>query len=308
MKRRLGRLSMVGFLVSLFSCQESSSLESVGLAQQALQAELTSSSDTYVSKERKNKNFGSKAQLVVNSRSQALVQFEQADVLSAIGEGTLIKATLELTRRDSSALPSQQLAQEDDEDDEDDDEECLTHGPTQAPLKTAQLGLHRMTQSWTESGATFHCDNDSQPQNNKKNCTPGWTFAHAFNPTASATVSVSNQSSAIVSFDVTEDVADFVSGSATNFGWTLLKADNKKRKVRFYSRESAFAPRLVLEVQQVTSTTGAGAGGNGTSGSGASDGDGSSENMVCSRGSPLCGVLPGGHGHVHWQLALGARR
>jgi hypothetical protein len=72
---------------------------------------------------------------------------------------------------------------------------------------------------------------------------PSWPFVNS--PTSQALL-VNNQSG-WVEWDVTADLAAFLTGSATNFGWVVRKTDEGGTgRVDFSSRESANAPQLVI--------------------------------------------------------------
>ncbi len=97
------------------------------------------------------------------------------------------------------------------------------------------LELHRMAMPWIETGATW----------NTENSTSGvpW-FAEP-----SATTTVSNDTMNTVSFDVTDDVEDFLNGTENN-GWILQKADEcAPGVIDFDSRESETPSVLTVVVQ-----------------------------------------------------------
>jgi subtilisin family serine protease len=82
----------------------------------------------------------------------------------------------------------------------------------------------------------------------------GSPTAPPFEATASAGAVITNGQSGVASLNVTADVAAILAGSQTHYGWALKKAaEDSAGQVRFGSRESGTAPRLVLAVAQDTS-------------------------------------------------------
>jgi hypothetical protein len=273
--------------LALLQCEAPS--EETSSRSQALVTGLEAEADTFVSRQRKNKNFGSRKRLVVSSKSDGLLRFDSTEIAAAVGDGALVSAHLELTRYGFGQAPLSLGGEDAAEAEDGDDDECL-EALSGASVKSTLLEVYRLEQSWTEAGATYHCDVDTLPTNNKKNCSPGWdpALASAEAPTASAWVTTSGP--AVVTLDVTPDVAAMLATPSENHGWRITKGDGSPRKVRFHSRESNSTPsrpRLVLDVQPsggsggqggigaagATSSTGAGAMG-ASGGAGAAGGSG----------------------------------
>lgn len=99
---------------------------------------------------------------------------------------------------------------------------------------TRTIAAHRATSSWTEGTVTWS------------------NFAAAFNGTATATASVSwSGSHAVRTFDVTTDVAAFVAGTSSNYGWLIKDngEDNSQAYWGFGTKENGTsANRPVLTV------------------------------------------------------------
>ncbi len=102
------------------------------------------------------------------------------------------------------------------------------------------IGVHRVTTDWLESEVTW-----ALPQTGG----PAWDGgAHIATPTD--TYTQTNTLTGAISVDVTADVADFISGDASNFGWLLRKTDESENGgVVYTSREGTTAAnRPMLEV------------------------------------------------------------
>jgi hypothetical protein len=114
-----------------------------------------------------------------------------------------------------------------------------------------QIGIHRMTQGWTELGATWY-----QPC---EGCDPWWQGWYDLHGVEKNYV---NQPTDVrwvgpmgwVSWDVTEDVQRFVNGEP-NLGWFLKSAiryPSDWTSVSFYSkdkREEAYRPYLRIQIK-----------------------------------------------------------
>lgn len=210
------------------------------------QSALGPSADTSISLLLPNHNEGASRTLRVAAidDSRALVRFDEAQIQSAVGSGTLVSAQLSL----------------------------------QIVLNAADWGrtgraidLHRLTSDWTEgtgtllsaghgAGATWSCATDANVANFRTDCSgaTAWEMGRPTQPRlhpwvepATASATITNTSSGTVGFDVTPDVAAFLAGSADNDGWLLMRRQElAPGLVAFGSRESSVAPTLVLDVQQ----------------------------------------------------------
>ncbi|MBI5004677.1 MAG: DNRLRE domain-containing protein [Candidatus Lloydbacteria bacterium] len=104
-------------------------------------------------------------------------------------------------------------------------------------------GAHRILVDWTESTVTWN--------------TPGSTAGTHFATSPTDTVAVSTAGS--YSWNVTSDVASFIAGSATNYGWRIIWSSNTSgtnKQVDFGTKENTTASnRPVLSVTYTTPDT-----------------------------------------------------
>src|SRR3990172_4870951 len=168
---------------------------------QAQTAALRATQDTYIRRLFPNQNQGDEAVLVIRAlaRNRPLLQFDQAQIAGAVGSGTLVSAKLRLT--------------------------IVFNGNNWGAVGR-EVGVHRLTQAWTELGATWNCPDDTNVANHRPDCTQ-WDMGEGapdpFVPTPTAVVRHRNDQTGVVEWDVTPDVAAFLAGPAPNVGW-LLKA------------------------------------------------------------------------------------
>ena len=129
-----------------FEPSAQSDIPGVAFAAVATTDTAFASMDTYVHEGKPDENFGDlhRLRLRKRGRNRALVLFDQAAILAAVGTGTIVSATVELTIRS----------------DKNDD----------WPLSGGTIDVHRMNQSWTELGATWHCAVDSDVTNSQADC------------------------------------------------------------------------------------------------------------------------------------------
>jgi len=92
-----------------------------------------------------------------------------------------------------------------------------------------EVNAHRLTQAWTESGATWNCPNDTNAANSSPDCSPSWEMGgSSLPPFAIAPTHVTlhhNNQAGWVEWDVTEDVRKFQAHQVDNHGWTIRKDD-----------------------------------------------------------------------------------
>jgi type II secretory pathway pseudopilin PulG len=103
---------------------------------------------------------------------------------------------------------------------------------------TRTLGVHRVSQGWSEGGVTWNKRNATNNWNN-----PGGDFAG----TATDTSTISwTGSPKWDTWDVASDVQQFVSGELDNYGWITkdVNEDSSQRFWFFYSKEGLMAPYL----------------------------------------------------------------
>ena len=184
---------------------------------------LAPAADTYIRSGNPNQNQGTEPILRVrpDGDNRALIRFAQADLAAAVASGTLTEARLELT--------------------------IATNFDNWGPSGRT-LDLHRLTQTWTEPGATWNCGDDLRPGST------AWAMdgpgARPWVPATTAVVLMSNGMRDVVTLDVTADVAAWLGGTGENFGWLLKRTDEgPSGAVDFASRESGAGVRLVVTVQ-----------------------------------------------------------
>ena len=195
---------------------------------QAQTVTLQSVADTYLRSGSPNQNQGSDTFLRIQSsgNNRSLVRFDSAAITAAVGNGSLASARLELYIQSNS-------------------NNWDTEGRT--------VDAHRLTSSWSESGATWNCGIDSNPGNSSADCSTQWAGGQ-FAEEPSDTVLHTNGLSGWIRFDVTADVRAFLSGTA-NYGWIVKKTEESQNgQVEYTSRQGAadHAPRLVLVVESAS--------------------------------------------------------
>lgn len=194
---------------------------------------LYPSADSYIKEGGPNQNEGASTFLRIQSsgHNRALIKFDQSQIQSAIGSAQNYTASLQLTISDNGN----------------------NWGST-----GRDITVHRIFQDWLEgtgsgAGVTWNCSTDSNVSNSAANCTGSdiwemttttlWPFAAA----ATATTTITNNQSGVVSFDVTSDVQSFISGANQNYGWVIKKVnEGQNGKVEFGSKESGSSPQLVI--------------------------------------------------------------
>src|SRR3972149_4484916 len=196
---------------------------------QAQTAALRATQDTYIRRLFPNQNQGDEAVRVIRAlaRNRPLLQFDQAQIAGAVGSGTLVSAKLRLT--------------------------IVFNGNNWGAVGR-EGGVHRLTQPWTELGATWNCPDDTNVANHRPDCTQ-WDMGEGapdpFVPTPTDGVRHRNDQTGVVEWDVTPDVAAFLAGTAQNVGWLLKAVDQHHTgHVQYASREGAAPPELVLEVKR----------------------------------------------------------
>lgn len=191
---------------------------------------VSASADTYIRLGDKNANSGSGPILRVQRAgdNRALLRFDKADIAAVVGSGTLISAKLAFM--------------------------IVDNGNNWGP-EGRTVEVIRLTQAWTESGATWNCATDTDTNNNQPDCPDGaWEMSdvgpNPWEPTASATMFFTNDLTGVVQFDVTADVQAFLDDAAADFGWIVIGTDTLgSGTVDFSSRENASPPQLLLEIQ-----------------------------------------------------------
>ncbi|MFB3074490.1 MAG: DNRLRE domain-containing protein, partial [Candidatus Methylomirabilales bacterium] len=197
---------------------------------------LTASHDTFVRRFLPNKNRGDRETLRLRAlpKNRTLVQFDQAAIDTAVAGNTLVSAKLRLHVTSSFILNQ----------------------------SGKEVAVHRMTQAWTEGGATWNCPDDTNTSNRRPDCTR-WNMKDRsqwpFEVTPTAVVLHEKGQSGVVEWDVTSDVAQFLAGTSNNFGWIVKQVKERTLgQVKYSSREGVFPPELVLEVSAPTIPAGFG--------------------------------------------------
>jgi hypothetical protein len=183
---------------------------------------LPAAADTFLRDGAENRNNGGDAVLQLSGNHRVLLRVDQSAVASAVGSGRLVSASLELYVRSANGWGADGKSVE----------------------------IHRLTANWTETGATWNCAIDTQPTNSKPDCATQWEGG-TFEEDSSDTVTHTNDERRRVQFDVTADVAAFLTGTA-NQGWLLKREEEAGAgRVDYASREGVAAerPRLVLLVE-----------------------------------------------------------
>ncbi len=176
--------------------------------------------DTYLRDGAPNQSQGTDTLLRIRSsrKNRALVRFDLAGVEDLVDD--LHSATLELF--------------------------VETNGNNWGTSGRA-VGAHALGAAWSEAGATWNCPADSNPANSQPDCSPQWNGGN-FDAAPTDTLLVTNGLIGWVSFDVTADLLEALSGGE-HHGWLLKKAaENQSGLVEFTSNEGTpgQAARLVL--------------------------------------------------------------
>jgi len=99
------------------------------------------------------------------------------------------------------------------------------------------ISLHRMLSGWEENSATWNCDRVACNQ---------WDGGY-FNSDESARVKIAKKTIETLQLNVTSDVIEMISDPYQNYGWLLKqKRGGQLGAITFYSKESKFAPKLIL--------------------------------------------------------------
>ena len=171
------------------------------------------------SAQRENSNSGSFSALKADNTTHTLLRFSESAVASWLGSGVLQSARLEFV-------------------------------VTAAPQGSFSTPVHKMTQTWTELGATWNCPDDLNLSNTVPDCGAGWNLSNGTAYVATATSAPNHagvQANGIISMDVTADVASFLAAPSSNYGWLVKGLSVAVDALQLKSREAAgFAPQLVV--------------------------------------------------------------
>ncbi|MFZ5890242.1 MAG: hypothetical protein ACOY0T_04160 [Myxococcota bacterium] len=179
---------------------------------------LPAVADATIKSSSPNASFGAGAALSVSPTDFALISFDREAVLAQRGVSRLVRsARLEVTVASGST--------------------SLTAFP--------------MQQAWDEYAATWKCASDQDASSGGESChvRQRWSMPrqttrreNPYDPEAARAGTVSGST---VSFDVTDDVAEFLSGSGDPIAWVLQPGAGAATSVR--SRESGVPARLILD-------------------------------------------------------------
>jgi hypothetical protein len=206
---------------------------------------FNAAADTHVRSGQGNHNYGGSnfMRLQSSGDNRALVRFDQGAIAASVGNGTILSAKLQVTIVDNG-------------------NNWGTTGRT--------VDVHRLINDWGEgngtendrgtgSGATWNCAIDSIISNQAENCSgvtewemgqPNNPSVHPWEQTSSATQTITNNQTGVVEYDVTNDVAFFMSGAFDNYGWIIKKTnEGQNGMVSFGTRESSSVPQLVVTYQ-----------------------------------------------------------
>ena len=194
-------------------------------AARAQTAVLAASGDTYLKSGSPNQSQGNETILRVQSsgHNRALVQFDPSAITAAVESGSLVSAHLEL---------------------------FIASNPGNWGPEGRTVDAHRLTELWSESGATWNCPVDANPANGSPDCLAEWNGG-AFEEEPSDNVLHTGELTDWISFEVTADVAAFLGGGA-HHGWLVKKTEEGQNgRVEYASGEAGAGngPRLVLVVE-----------------------------------------------------------
>ncbi|MGH2611094.1 MAG: DNRLRE domain-containing protein, partial [Tepidiformaceae bacterium] len=201
--------------------------------QQSRDATLAPLADTYLRQGNPNQNQGTELilRLQASGKNRALLRWDPQAIAGALGGDSLVAARLELT---------------------------ITHNADNWGATGRTIDLHRLTQAWTETGATWNCADDTDPSNPVADCAGSTAWAmdgpdpRPYDPMPTATRVITNGLRGVVTFDVTADVRALASGGGAQHGWILKKTDEgASGQVEFGSRESESPPTLIVSTVPV---------------------------------------------------------
>ncbi|MFT3926632.1 MAG: lamin tail domain-containing protein [Myxococcales bacterium] len=190
--------------------------------------DLVATRDTSINQRAPDRNEGTSPLL---DHGRALVAFDNAALKAAVGESDqVLSAKLRLTP------------------------------PASGQPFFSLLGVYRMTQTWTELGATFSCAVDGDASNRAPDCSGETAWSMGFSPPnpwtpfPSALAFLMRGDRGSVELDVTRDVQRMLTGEVANEGWLLLSSLLGDYGGVFQSREAAQPPVLELEVRRCNAT------------------------------------------------------
>lgn len=212
---------------------------------------LNAAADTYLRQGSPNTNEGASPIMRVwaSGDNRTLIRFDQSAIASTIGGGVLVSAKLQVD---------------------------IAKNANNWGKEGRTVGVHRLSMAWAEgngkdaelppkqsfrgsgSGATWNLAIDTDISNRKPDGTPenNWEMRlkkkgpnnPPWQDPATASLLITKDMTGTLEFDVTADVAAFLSGTP-NYGWIIKKTlENKPGHLDLASRENSSqpGPRLVL--------------------------------------------------------------
>jgi hypothetical protein len=194
--------------------------------------------ETYLTSGSPNQNHGGETffRLQSSGKNRGLLFVDKVAIQQAVGTGTLLSATLQLT---------------------------IDHAGTNWGTTGRPISLHRLKQASAEYSATWSCALDQSIQNQAADClgTTAWSMnssdpnVQPWVSTATGTTTITNNQVGVVSFDVTADVAAILANGWAGYGWLLKKVEESQNgAVDFRAHEQGSGPQLVLQVQSASPT------------------------------------------------------
>jgi len=195
-----------------------------------VEIQVAPAGDTYVSRTSPAQNFGADTLLILDGDHRPLLRWDSAAVAEAIGNGSLVEARLELTVLSNSGG---------------------------WPGNARWVALHAMSEEWVEEEASWDCSSaDPAP------CDP-WSmdepeelegpqgpYDSPWNPQATDSLQIMNNTQGTIAFDVTNDVLAAQAGGVYGDGWLLKRVDETRGgALEIGAWEGGSGPRLVLSVQ-----------------------------------------------------------
>ena len=181
---------------------------------------LDASGDVTIKAGAANGNFAGDVYLRVqkSGRNRALVMFDEAAIVAAVGSDTLVEARIELEVSDLSTQWG----------------------------SGREVDIHALTVGWLEANATNNCAVDTVPTNGAADCGSGdpagveWDMHPNGTPpyvvTASDSILVENSTSGTMSFDITGDIAAMLAGG-DYFGHLIRKREEGQNgRIEWHSR------------------------------------------------------------------------
>lgn len=194
--------------------------------------QLTAIADTFLRGSAANINEGANTILRIREteNNRPLVRFDRDAILAAIGSQSVTTAELRLYVESNAG----------------------NWGSGQ-PVE-----VRRLTQDWTEAGATWNCPIDSNPSNGSADCATQWGGGGDYSAILDTETHDNATVNQWVAFEVTSDIAAVISNpTVPHYGYLIKKeAEQIAGRVEYRSLEglAGYAPRLVFTFASPTPT------------------------------------------------------